>query len=143
MNKKELVGSICFIALFSSSFSISIRYEHFGVFPAIISGIGVLLSLFWFIRVLLKKYAVTGEALSANQIIHIVVAVIAAIAYIFGISIIGYLVSTIVFITLMTYYLEPKNKKYVYPLVAVAFAGVTYMGFKVLLGVPLPAGLLI
>ncbi len=114
--------------------------------PYFVTGLGIFLCALNLARALVAQKKGTpinaADPLSKDQVIAMAVTLGAAALYIFLASKIGYFIMTFVYVVAFSFYQNPKQKKWLYPVVGFCMCAVIYLAFKVFLKVPLPQGLL-
>ena len=114
--------------------------------PYFVCGLGIFLCALNLARALVsmkKGKAIDAAApLDKQQIIAMAVTLGAAALYIFLASKIGYFIMTFVYVVAFSFWQNPKQKKWLYPVVGLAMCLVIFVAFKIFLKVPLPQGLL-
>ena len=81
--------------------------------------------------------------MSKEQLGTVALALFFSFAYIGLIRILGYFVTTFIFIAGFSYWQNKNQKKSWYILVPVIMIVIVFLAFKLMLNVPLPSGLLI
>ena len=147
--KKELIGALCFVALFGYMTLLTTRLNT-GVKPytyTIVLG-GLLFSLMYLVRsaVALKKAdkaeAAKGETTTSGRLKWVFITFGCAILYGLAFYYLGYIISTVVYVALFAYMVNKDAKKWVYPLVGVVLVVFLYFVFGRFLNVMLPKGIL-
>lgn len=151
-NYKDVIGSALLLAFFGSFYVMAQQVnKKCRTYPSLICVTGLILVAFNLGRALYRlkknKPADVSSPMNAEQLIGCVITVAAAFLYAYLTKIIGYIVTTSVFIALFSVYLSYRSKvwskKWTYPAVAVGTALGLYFIFKFFLNVPLPKGFLI
>lgn len=143
----EIFGTLFLMAIFVFFFVMtgSIN-EKIREWPYFVCGLGIFLCALNLARALIAqkkgKEINAADPLGKEQLIAMVVTLAAAALYIFLASKIGYFIMTFVYVVAFSYYQNPKQKKWMYPVVGLGMCVVIYLAFKVFLKVPLPQGLL-
>ena len=120
--------------------------EKIRAYPYFVCGLGIFLCALNLGRALIKQKP--GEDINApapltkEQLLAMLITLAAAALYIFLASKIGYFIMTFVYVAGFSFYQNPKQKKWLYPVVALCMCVVIYLAFKVFLHVPLPQGML-
>ena len=114
--------------------------------PYFVCGLGIFLCALNLARALVSlkkgKEINAADPLSKEQLLAMAVTLGAAALYIFLASKIGYFIMTFIYVVGFSFYQNPKQKKWLYPVVGLCMCAVIYLAFKVFLKVPLPQGLL-
>jgi|GEM_PF-4531093 len=148
-NKKELIGALCFVALFGYMTLLTSRLNA-GVKPytfTIVLG-GLLFSLLYLVRsavALMKanKAEVAEEkTVPSGRLKWVFITFGCAILYGLAFYYLGYIISTVLYVTLFAYLVDKDAKKWVYPLVGVVLVVFLYFVFGRFLNVMLPKGIL-
>ncbi len=121
--------------------------EKCRAYPYFVCGLGIAVSLFQFLNVTVKEKKGTPieepiKPLKSSQIRDILITLVFSFVYAALMQILGYFVTTFLFVILFSYWQYRGQKKYVYVLVALGMMIVVYATFKVMLRVPLPSGIL-
>lgn len=150
MNKyiRDVLGSAGFVILFGSFFAMSSSFpEEVRTYPWIICAIGVFFSTILLVRSVValqrsRGMVDTDAHMSRAQIVVIFVTMAATFLYVVLTEIVGYFVTTFVFVVGFSYYLDSKQKKVIYILVGVIMDAILYLAFAKFLNVNLPNGFL-
>lgn len=146
--KKDVAGAIGFIILFAAFFVMVKDFPaEVQTYPKIVCGAGVLFSIILLVRSVAALQASKGRAdeearMTRKQLFAVLLTIAISLAYVALISIVGYFVMTFIFLIGFAYYLDPSQKKIVYPIVALVFNVALYFGFAKFLNVSLPHGFL-
>ena len=121
--------------------------EQARLYPYIVCSLGILLTIVQLGITVAKEKA--GKELDAEapmtkrQLYHLAVALGSSVVYVLLASWLGFFTTTFVYVVLFCYWHTPTQKKWMYPAVALGMDAVIYVGFKILLSIRLPSGLLI
>lgn len=151
-NYKDVVGS-CLLLLFFGAFYIMSQKVNAKcrTYPSLICTAGFILTAVNLgravYRLIKNRPAGVSAPMSLGSFIACVITVAAAFAYAYLTRIVGYIVTTAVFVAAFSVYLSKRNQKFskwwTYPAVSLGTALVLYFTFKFFLHVPLPKGFLI
>ena len=151
-NYKDVIGSGLLLLFFGGFLLMSLEVNKLcRTYPQLICIIGLLLTAVnmgrAFYRLRKNKPDDVPAPMSKDQLLSCVVAVGLTVAYVALCKIVGYIVTTAIFIAGFSVYLSYRNQKWsklwTYPVVAVATTLILYFTFKFFLNVPLPKGFLI
>lgn len=149
MGKKDSVAGILLIALFGAAYAQALTFqERSAAFPKIICLAGIALSIILTIRGFVGKDKTEGKPMfTAKQKKMILIMLALIVVYAVLIDIVGFVISTVVFMIVAGFVLYPdkisaENRKPAILIVAVALITtlLIWYVFKNLLYVPLPAG---
>ena len=148
MRWKERLAAIGCFALFCFAFIISRSYPDIPkILPSAVTVCGMGLAVALFIRTFLSKYEDDGKKMDADQkagVIKVGLAIVFLIAYILLLSVIGFYVTSFIFMMVFSYVIDNvKHKLWLYPVVAAGLLLVVWAIFGLFLKVPLPKGFLI
>lgn len=143
----EIYGTLFLTAIFVFFLILTTQInEKIRAYPYFVCGLGIFLCALNLGRALIKQKH--GEDINApapltkEQLLAMLITLAAAALYIFLASKIGYFIMTFVYVAGFSFYQNPKQKKWLYPVVALCMCVVIYLAFKVFLHVPLPQGML-
>ncbi len=143
----EIYGTLFLTAIFVFFAILTMQInEKIRTYPYFVCGLGVFLCALNLGRALVKQKK--GEdidaasPLSKEQLLAMLITLVAAAVYIFLASKVGYFIMTFIYVAAFSFYQNPKQKKWLYPVVALCMCIVIYLAFKVFLHVPLPQGML-
>ncbi|MDW7669252.1 MAG: tripartite tricarboxylate transporter TctB family protein [Bacillota bacterium] len=147
MAEKIMTGLFFLFGLLWFTMSFNLASSNFGgglglgpdFFPRLLSILMMIFSLIQLVRTFRKD---KKEALKLNIHGLSVIMIISCITYLFAIGIIGYLVSTFLFLTIVIYVLSGK-KSIKDTAIALGISLALYGIFHLVLKVPLPTGFLI
>lgn len=145
---KDAIGAAAFIALFGAFLAMARQFpSEVAVYPTLICGLGVLLSAGLLARSLraygrTKNEAEEVESIDKRQVLKTLFTVAVSVIYVMLTNVIGYFVTTFLFVVGFSYYLDPHQKKWIYPVVGVILNVVLYLAFDLFLNVNLPKGIL-
>ncbi|RKI69326.1 tripartite tricarboxylate transporter TctB family protein [bacterium 1xD42-67] len=140
---------LVFLLVFFTFFFLATKTvnEQARLYPYIVCSLGILLTIVQLGITVAKEKA--GKELDAEapmtkrQLYHLAVALGSSVVYVLLASWLGFFTTTFVYVVLFCYWHTPTQKKWMYPAVALGMDAVIYVGFKILLSIPLPSGLLI
>ena len=148
MFKHEKIGLLVLLAIFAAFFFLIFQHDpRVRMYPAIVCGVGFFFTVVQLCRTVAKekKNDTTGisGSLTKPQLISVAVTLGASILYVVLIPILGYFVSTFLFVVLYSFWHTNTQKKWMYPVVGLGLCVVIYVAFKLFLNIPLPKGFLI
>jgi len=146
---KEIFIPILLIFISVILYKAQVPYTRMAAFfPLILIILLLVLSVVYLIEIFYKKkyldkIVVTKKQLSENKkkIYNITLILILLFLYIANISILGFVVSSLVFLIITPYLLGFRNI-YILIIFSITFVLVVFLLFKIILTVPLPEGLL-
>ena len=143
----EIFGTLFLTAIFVFFMIMTTTInEKIRDWPYFVCGLGVFLCALNLARALVArkngKELNAADPLSKDKVIAMAVTLAAAALYIFLASRIGYFIMTFVYVVAFSFWQNPKQKKWLYPVVGLGMCLVIYLAFKVFLKVPLPQGIL-
>lgn len=144
----EKIGTVVIFVFFAAFFILTGTVnEKVREWPYFVTGIGMALCALNLAMVFARekkgKEMDYPKPLSAAQIKSVLISLCVAFVYILCASKIGFLTCTFVYITGFSYYQNNRMKKWLYPVVGLCMCVAVYVVFKILLGIPLPTGMLI
>lgn len=145
--KVEIFGTLFIFVIFAFFFILTTQLnEKIQAWPYFVTVLGMALcALNLGVVVYKEKKGISINApapLTFEELKVILIALAISLLYIFTAQKIGYFVMTFVYVAGFAYYQNKKYKLWLYPLVALCMCVAIYVGFKILLSVPLPSGLL-
>ena len=143
----EIFGTLFLTAIFVFFMIMTTTVnEKIRDWPYFVCGLGIFLCALNLARALVAqkkgKEIDAADPLSKDKVIAMAVTLAAAALYIFLASRIGYFIMTFVYVVAFSFWQNPKQKKWLYPVVGLGMCLVIYLAFKVFLKVPLPQGIL-
>ena len=143
----EIFGTLFLMAIFVFFMIMTGQInEKIRDWPYFVCGLGIFLCALNLARALVAqkkgKEIDAADPLSKDKVIAMAVTLAAAALYIFLASRIGYFIMTFVYVVAFSFWQNPKQKKWLYPVVGLGMCLVIYLAFKVFLKVPLPQGIL-
>lgn len=151
-NYKDVIGSALLLLFFGAFYIMAMQVnEKCRTYPEIICVAGLALTAINLARALYRlkkdKPADVPVPMNREQLVGCVIAVAAAFSYAFLSKVVGYIVTTTVFVAAFSAFLSYRSKKWsklwTYPVVALGTALILYFVFRFFLNVPLPKGFLI
>lgn len=145
MEKKERLISLPLFVLFALAYYYSRKFPIVPrMLPTILSLFGMILCTCVFIRTFTNSGVAGGQKnLDGSGARKVAFAVLLVCAYIFCLKIIGFYVSSFLFINLFSYLIDArKYALWLYPAVAAGLLAIIYLIFGLFLHVLLPKGLL-
>lgn len=107
------------------------------VFP-IISSVGIILaSVYYIVRIIIKKTAESNVKIGIRNRNRVLIAIAVILGYISTMELAGYYISSAIFIPLFLFAAGVKGYKQIIS-VSIGFTFFVYIVFDVLLGIPLP-----
>ena len=144
MYKREKMAAAFWIIIFAIFVGLTGGVnEKCRSFPYFVCAIGIVFSALQFEE---KKNIPIDDpipSMSREQLGTVALALFFSFAYIGLIRILGYFVTTFIFIAGFSYWQNKNQKKSWYILVPVIMIVIVFLAFKLMLNVPLPSGLLI
>lgn len=147
MKWKERAASVILLLVFGFAFIYSRKFPDIPkIIPTGITVLGMIFCAALFVRSFFMKYSDDGKKLDGEQKAAMVKVVLSSgmlIAYVFLIRMIGFYVTSFVFMNVFAYVVDTeKHKWWMYPVVALGMMAVIYGIFGAFLKVPLPTGIL-
>lgn len=146
MYRRDILSSIAFLLIFALALAMTASFpETARMFPRIICVLGLCYSLAILSRAaihLRRGEEQSAEGLSRRDLRNLIITLASGFLYVALIPVIGYMVTTFVFLAAFSFYLDRGYKKYCYLLFAGGFVLVLYLAFAVFLTIPLPRGIL-
>lgn len=145
---RDIIGAAAFVAIFAAFLGMAFQFPNdVRTYPMVVCIAGVLFSAVLLGRSLTvhsrtKNQPDTEEHMEKAQIVKIFVTVVAAVVYVVLTGVIGYFVTTFIFVAAFSYYLDNKQKIWSYLLFALILDGLLYLAFDLFLKVRLPQGFL-
>ena len=149
MYKREKMAAAFWIIIFAILVGLTGGVnEKCRSFPYFVCAIGIVFSALQFANVCFKEKKNIPiddpiPSMSREQLGTVALALFFSFAYIGLIRILGYFVTTFIFIAGFSYWQNKNQKKSWYILVPVIMIVIVFLAFKLMLNVPLPSGLLI
>ena len=150
MNKyvRDILGGLGFVILFGAFFWMAASFPgEVRTYPWVICSVGLLLSALLLACSVAAFQQHKNEPdhdphLSKRQILDIFLTLVVTMAYVVLTNVLGYFVMTFLFVVGFSYYLDSKQKKWVYFLVGAVMCVILYLAFAKFLNVNLPHGIL-
>lgn len=146
MRIKERISSIILIAVFAFAFFYCRQFPDVPqIMPGLISCGGVLLNIGLLVKSFVFPYSDEEKkppVLEKQKIITLAAAIAALVIYVACITVIGYYVSSFLFMIVLSLIIDHNRKWWQYPVVALGVLFIIYAMFDWFLKVPLPQGLL-
>lgn len=144
---KERAAAVALLILFGFAFIYSRSFPDIPkILPTGITGLGMALCAGLLIRTFFMKYPDDRKKMDQEQktgIIKVALAIGMLIAYVVLLRVIGFYVTSFVFMNVFAYVIDTdKHKWWMYPSVAVGMMAVIYGIFDAFLKVQLPSGIL-
>ena len=145
MKLAERISSIVILGMCGLFFALSSDFSKFGaLFPRVIIGILAALSLTLFVMTFFGEQ--TAPVAKANQSMKSIYALALMVAWAFVIDVIGFAVTSVIFFSIITIFLDKKTRSGIGLLMRVGIVilvvGVFYVFFALFLFVPFPQGVL-
>lgn len=153
MKIKERISAIIIFSLFAFAFFYSRSYPSIPkMVPTIVSLTGMLLSISLFVRTFSSKHnAEEGKKTPSNKEISedkkeqnkTFIAMAMLVVYILLIRVIGFYITSLIFINTLAYIIDGKNQKWwTYPVVSISILGFVYLVFGLFIKISFPRGFL-
>ena len=138
--KNKEIYSIVFIYIVAITFfkqSINMRADA-GLFPKFLSLLTIILNSLYLLNIIKEKVKKEKEEISIKKFY---IMLIISILYIIFIRLIGFILSSLIFLIVSMKLLEVKNNKKII-LIAISTVFIIYVCFSIFLNVPMPTGFL-
>lgn len=146
MRIKERISSIVLIAVFAFAFFYCGRFPEVPqMMPRLISCGGILLSAGLLVKTFVFPYSDEEKkppVMEKQAVITLAAGIAALVVYVVCITVIGYYVSSFVFMIALSLIIDHTRKWWQYPVVALGILLIIFAMFDWFLKVPLPKGLL-
>ncbi len=145
---KDKISMLMIALFFAVTFVYSGKYpKDIVLYPKLICELGIGLSVLEVLKIcLLERKEKAYEqiaSVSVKDLIKVLIVFAGLVVYAVMIPFLGYVVSTILYMAAVSFWINRTQKKYTYLVIAVCMAIVLYVVFKIVLKIPLPAGILI
>ncbi|MBO4289328.1 MAG: tripartite tricarboxylate transporter TctB family protein [Lachnospiraceae bacterium] len=147
MRWKERLAAIGCFGLFLFAFINSRSFPEVPkILPTAVTVIGMALAVGLFVRTFIMKYEDDGKKMDADHkagAIKVGLAIVMLVAYILLLSVVGFFVTSFIFMMVFAYVIDnEKRKLWLYPVVSAGLLLVVWGIFGLFLKVPLPKGIL-
>lgn len=148
MYKREKTYLLVIMLFFATFFVLNLQNnERVRLYPSIVCGVGFALTAIKMAITIYeekKQRAIeTSKPLTKKQLLSLLITLAASTAYVILIPILGYFVSTFLFVVLFSYWHTSTKPKWQYLVVGLVVDAVIFVAFKLFLNLPLPKGFLI
>lgn len=142
MKNSNRMFSVFLLISFVALYYITLGFpEKAAIYPRALLNVGIVTVVALFISTFFsKKGEVKKVFINKDELRKLLISVVLMLIYIVLIPVIGYAVSTFLFMSLQIWVLKPK-KRVSYIIVALVSTVILYVGFGVILSVWLPKGL--